>query len=222
MMVSEDGRVTVLDFGLAKPTGGFVGKEGASELPTQAKTEEGVIVGTLSYMSPEQAQGKTVDARSDIFSVGIVLYEMLTGRRPFGGETPAEILSSIIKDTPDSTSELNPTIPRDLSKLVRRCLAKDPIRRYQSAIDVRNELEETKQEVNSGEAVLTAAPSPTTDAPWTKVLWLAGAAIGIAGIAWIVTNFRTGEEGPPIVPHLTNPIQITSAVGVEDFPNVVV
>ena len=83
-----------------------------------------------------------MDARSDIFSVGIVLYEMLTGRRPFGGETPAEILSSIIKDTPGSVSDLNPAVPRDLAKLVKRCLAKDPIRRFQSAIDLRNELEE--------------------------------------------------------------------------------
>ena len=215
MMVGADGRVKVLDFGLAKPAGGFAV---SSETPTAARTDEGVIVGTVAYMSPEQAQGKAVDPRSDIFSLGVVLYEMLTGRRPFSGENPAEILSSIIKDTPDSTSELNPAVPRDLAKLVRRCLAKDPNRRLQSAVDVRNELEETKQEVDSGEAVLTTAPSPRTAVPWTNLLLLAGAAVGIATIVWITSNFRTGAESPPRVPRLMNPVQITSAVGVEDYP----
>ncbi|TDI44008.1 MAG: serine/threonine protein kinase [Acidobacteria bacterium] len=95
MMVGDDGRVRVLDFGLAKPMSGFVGGNAESALPTAATTAEGVIIGTLNYMSPEQAQGKAVDARSDIFSLGVVLYEMLTARRPFGGDTPAEVLSSL-------------------------------------------------------------------------------------------------------------------------------
>ena len=150
MMMGDDGRVKVLDFGLAKPTSGFMHGDAESALPTVAKTAEGAIVGTLNYMSPEQAQGKTVDARSDIFSLGVVLYEMLTGRRPFGGDTPAEVLSSIIKDTPPSVAEARPEVPRELSKIVQRCLAKEPTRRLQSVLDVRNELEELKADLSGG------------------------------------------------------------------------
>ncbi len=96
---------------LAKPTSGFVGGNADSAVPTAAKTAEGVIVGTLNYMSPEQAQGKIVDARSDIFSLGVVLYEMLTGWHSFQGETPASTLSAILKDTPSSVTEINSTLP---------------------------------------------------------------------------------------------------------------
>jgi serine/threonine-protein kinase len=101
-------------------------------------------------MAPEQAEGKAVDARSDIFSLGIVFYEMLTGERPFAGGTGASIVASILKDTPRPVRELQPAIPRELARLVHRCLAKEPIDRYQSAIDLRHGLEETKQDVDSG------------------------------------------------------------------------
>jgi Tol biopolymer transport system component len=204
----------VLDFGLAKPTSGFAGGDAESALPTAAKTAEGMIVGTLNYMSPEQAQGKEVDHRSDIFSLGVVFYEMLTGRRPFSGENPAEILSSIIKDTPNSPSDLNPAVPRDLAKLVRRCLAKDPIRRYQSAIDLRNELEETKQDVDSGQAVVGAVPVQANVVPnW---VWFLGAATALSLVAWMI--WPRGESSRQTIPRLTNPVQLTSAIGVEAFP----
>ena len=154
--VKEDGTVKVLDFGLAKPTSGLIGKDGAKDLPTMAATAAGVIVGTVAYMSPEQALGKVVDARSDICSLGIVLYEMLTGHRPFGGDSQAEILSSVIKDTPRPVSELNFEVPRDLPRVVTRCLEKDPARRFQSASDVRNELSEIKQEMEGSGAIRSA------------------------------------------------------------------
>lgn len=95
----------MLDFGLAKPTGAFAGGDADSALPTVAKTAEGVIVGTMNYMSPEQVEGQAIDHRSDIFSVGIIFYEMATGRRPFQGETPTATPLSILKDTPASVTD---------------------------------------------------------------------------------------------------------------------
>ena len=208
-MVGEDGRVKVLDFGLAKPTSGFVGGETESALPTAAKTAEGMIVGTLNYMSPEQAQGKTVDARSDIFSLGVVFYEMLTGRRPFGGDNPASVLSSIIKDEPPSLADIDSEFPRDLVKIVRRCLAKEPLRRFQSAIDLHNDLEELKQDVASGE-VSAPVIRKTSRAPIVVLALVA--TLAVAGVIFLLLP----ERDP--IPRLTNPVQITSAIGVEDYP----
>ena len=95
-------------------------------------------------MSPEQAQGERVDTRSDIFSLGIVFYEMLTGRRPFEGGNPASVISAILRDTPRPVNELQPAVPRALARLVDRCLAKNPVDRFQSAIDLRHSLEEVE------------------------------------------------------------------------------
>ena len=147
----HQGRVKVLDFGLAKLAGAPMAALGATALPTAPITGEGRILGTVAYMSPEQAEGKPIDARSDLFSLGVVLYEMATGQRPFTGDTSISIISSIIKDTPKSVTELKPALPRDLGRIVRRALVKDPSRRYQTAADFRNDLEELKASLDSGE-----------------------------------------------------------------------
>jgi Tol biopolymer transport system component/tRNA A-37 threonylcarbamoyl transferase component Bud32 len=214
VMVTADGRVKVLDFGLARHTAGLAE---ASAAATVTNSEAGLVVGTSSYMSPEQARGQPVDARSDIFSLGIVFHEMLTGGRPFVGSTPTEVLSSIIKDTPPAVSAVRAGIPRELTRLVRRCLVKDPARRIQSVVDIRNELEELKREMDSGELAAEPRPAPVDGGRTRKTWWAAGAAVvilGLGGVAgWLLTDRR---QGPSV--RLTNPRQLTFTAGVESFP----
>src|SRR5215831_13562424 len=129
----QEGRVKVLDFGLATLTNTSPISDAPTVVPTALATGEGRILGTVAYMSPEQAEGKSIDARSDLFSLGTILYEMATGDRPFKGDTSISIITSIVKDTPASLTEINPAMPRDLARIVRRALAKDPEKRYQTA-----------------------------------------------------------------------------------------
>jgi len=156
------GRVKVLDFGLAKlaeAPAPAAGPTTMTALPTAPITGEGRILGTVAYMSPEQAEGRPIDARSDLFSLGVILYEMATGQRPFTGDTSISIISSIVKDTPTPVTELNPALPRDLGRIIRRALSKDLERRYQTAKDLRNDLEELKASLDSGELQTSATAS---------------------------------------------------------------
>ena len=163
VMVGEDGRLRIVDFGLAK-----LWEEGLAdtetELATEGLTKEGVAMGTAPYMSPEQLQGKEIDHRSDLFSLGILLFEMTTGRRPFKGESSIELASSILKDSPDSVTDVREGVPRHLGRIIKHCLEKDPDLRYQSAKDVRNELAGLKGEVESGEVPLSTGAMPVVTA----------------------------------------------------------
>ena len=190
IMVNEEGRLKVLDFGLAKLHEGSPVATGEDE-PTRALTQEGLVVGTVPYMSPEQVEGKGVDHRTDIFSFGILLYEMATGRRPFGGENSAQVVSSLLRDDPASVAEVKTDLPFHLSRIARHCLEKDPKRRFQSALDLRNELETLKQEVASGQirpasssTVRAALPRPTKP----RWLWpaVAAGALLLILVGWLV------------------------------------
>src|SRR5687768_11621520 len=142
--IREDGSVKVLDFGLAKALDSAVVSPDVSKSPTLSvhATQAGVILGTAAYMSPEQARGKRVDARADIWAFGVVLFEMLTGRRPFTGDEISDTLASVIKDEPQ-WALLPKSLPGSIHRLLRRCLRKEPRQRLQHIGDARLELEES-------------------------------------------------------------------------------
>lgn len=195
-MVDANGRGKVLEFGLAKLTAPREPVAAASdETRTVAmdgpRTEEGAIIGSVPCMSPEQAEGRPVDARSDIFSFGAVLYEMFSGQRAFPGESRITTLAAVVERDPTPLSEVVPGIPLELERLIARCLRKDVSRRSQNMSDLKLALEELRDESESG-SLMRPASSVTPAGP-AKRRWL-WQAIGAAGV--LIAALVTWIEQP--------------------------
>jgi Tol biopolymer transport system component/tRNA A-37 threonylcarbamoyl transferase component Bud32 len=185
IMVTDDGLVKVLDFGLAKQLKSEDSL--AADATTMGpQTQRGVIMGTAAYMSPEQAEGREAGPRSDIFSFGTLLYEMLTGQRAFRGDTPMSTLSSVLRDDPKPVTDVRVETPGELARIIARCLRKDPARRFQHMDDLKVALEELKEESESGRlgAVPVTQSAPARGA--SRYTAVAGLALAVVLGSWAV------------------------------------
>jgi serine/threonine protein kinase len=191
--ITPEGNVKVLDFGLAKALSIEAENPHLSNSPTMLSASmPGTILGTAAYMSPEQAKGNVLDRRTDVFALGCVLYEMLTGSQAFSGNSVAEILTAVLKVEPDWNRLPNDT-PAPIRRLLRRCLQKQPRRRLQTAADVRNELEDWQQEPDLTEHPL-AAPSRTKR---ERVAWALAGVLLLAGLVQLAQRyFESSRAGP--------------------------
>ena len=186
VMIARDGGAKILDFGLSR----LAVDESAGKSSTESLTIAGNLVGTAAYMSPEQIDGREADARSDLFSLGVVMFEMATGQRPFKGPSALAVLTSIAKDAPPLASDINPAVPEDFARLIDRCLLKDPLQRMQSAVDLRWQLEELARTDQFPVRRRTATKRATSSRMG------AAAGLGLAAVALIAATawFGDGEE----------------------------
>ena len=210
IFITNDGRVKILDFGLAKLTQ-LDGDHAQTDIPTRrVNTDPGVVMGTVGYIAPEQLKGRAVDQRSDIFSFGSILYEMLSGRRAFHGESAAETMSAILKEDPPELSDTNKTVSPALERIVNHCLEKNPEARFHSARDLAFALEALSgSKAISTETMVISALTPRR---WTRreLTLAAVAAVGTVAaialaIAMTVSRFRPTQTEKRAVRLLINP-----------------
>jgi len=185
LFVTRDGRIKILDFGLARLDEGGDGKAEPAETPTRTSlTSPGTVMGTVSYMSPEQVRGETAEAGSDIFAFGSILFEMLTGQRAFARETPAETMTAILREDVSEPSESGRQIPPLLDRIVRRCLEKQPGERFRSAVDLAFALESAAGTSSTGVQAAVDAPSARRFSPALVGVALAAMVVGILTGVW--------------------------------------
>ena len=197
IMLTARGQVKVLDFGLAKmrATGP---QEGASQMTTATATEPGLVMGTVQYMSPEQALGREVDGRSDLFSLGVVMYEMATGRLPFSGATAVETIEQIRHEQPAAIGRFNYAVTGELERIIRKCLEKDRERRYQSARDLLIDLKNLKRDSDSSSASIANSKLLSSGRSRRYLLPAVVAVVVLVGLGVYQLAFRSGMRGKPI------------------------
>jgi len=196
LFITRDERLKILDFGLAKLTQPKVASESLTEAPTASgQTQSGVILGTAGYMSPEQVRGPSVDHRSDLFAFGAILYEMLTGRRAFRRNSAVETMNAILTEEPPDLAETNQSISPALARVVRRCLEKNPERRFQSASDLAFALESLAEASGSGKVWQPAAPRSSAPVLSARRRMLGLALIMLLGLTFFLGRY-TGKAPP--------------------------
>jgi serine/threonine protein kinase/Tol biopolymer transport system component len=205
----------LLDFGLARVAGEPEATGAVSTAPTGVKplTEAGTLLGTYQYMAPEQLEGKEADARTDVFALGSVLYEMVTGRRAFEGKSQASLIGAILKDEPPPMRELKPLTPLSLERVVRACLAKDPDDRWQSAHDVASEL----RWIGERRDELPTKPRGRLRAVWLVFSGAVGALV-VAGLVWLAQGRSAGVRAPT-THQVSEAVRFTHEAGLFESPS---
>jgi eukaryotic-like serine/threonine-protein kinase len=200
IIVNEQGEVKILDFGLAKLINPGAADVWAATESVHLQTEAGTITGTAAYMSPEQAEAQTVDGRSDIFSFGAVLYEMITGRRAFNGNSQLSTLAAVLQLDPAPIREAREQVPRDVERIIERCLRKDPRRRWQSMADVKIAIDDSLEDLESGKQDVARQAGQSRGGTG---LWVWSALTLVALILGAFIGWRTLRSPEPSFQRLT-------------------